>query len=584
MKITMKNHWRKLAILGLLLLILVSMGAQNDSLQQTYQAHHGETKLDRSAAPIIPQNWGALGDGVHNDAGAIQTAIDSGATEIFLPNLTPNTNNPGKVPSTNYYLGTTSLTITKPIRLHMAVGTSLVYTGTDAPVIVDCSIGGPITGMVLDLHDVYSAGAYGLKITGASGDPWNHYVLQSRIKAHNFWNYTIAGIYCDTIVSQSIMDVLAFYPYHQSGASGDAWGFYFTKGAPAVVWEANQLNTTCVYSKRGAYLPAGWQYGYVTIGIDAVFNDLTYYQVEIGGLHNQIVLLSAAPQGDDYALVYPLWIHSGAKGNVIYASPWALKGMADDTPVGDNQYFGTQEQENYLLNPSFESFNSDPEASDWTRSNSTVARETTVFRHGRCGVKITSVAGGYACIYQPIPAELIGKTVTFSGWFKDPSTNAKSACISLAGVVNAIIPKDDSWHFMSVRGTVPNPANNVYIYANFTAGANAGEIVYADGCTLTVGNVPTFPGRDAGHKIYSKAAWDPGNVRDGAMTSTTVSLIGAVIGDPVSVGFSQAVPAGAILSISVTATDTVTVTLLNKTGAPLHLKPGILRVLVRKNE
>lgn len=581
--IAMEKPWRKLAFSGLLLIILIFIGAWNDSIPQTHAQAFLEAKTNRSVNAVIPQRWGAVGDGVHNDAAAIQAAIDSGATEIFLPNLNPNTKNPGKVLSTNYYLGNTSLTITKPIHFSMAVGTSLVYTGPDAPVIVDCGTGGPITGMVLDLYDVYSAGAYGLKITGALHDPWKHYVLQSRIKAHNFWNYTVAGIYCDTTVSQSIMDVLAFYPHHLRKASGDAWGFYFTKGDPAVVWEANQLNTTCVYSKRGAYLPAGWQYGYVNIGIDAVYSDTTYYQLEIGGLNNQIVLLSAAPQGNAYALVKPLWIHSGAKGNVIYASPWALKGMADDTPLGDNEYFGIQGQENYLFNPSFESFNSVPEAIDWTRANSTVSRETTIFRYGRSGVKITST-GASSCLYQAIPAALIGKTVTFSGWFKAPSTNTKSACISLAGEVNSIIPHDDSWHFLSVTGKVPNPANYVYIFANLTAKAVAGEIVYADGCTLTVGSVPTFPARNAGHEIYSKATWAPANIADGTMTSTTVSLIGTMIGDPVSVGFSTAVPAGAILSGSVTATDTVTVTLLNKTGAPLHLKPGILRVEVRKNK
>jgi hypothetical protein len=576
----MKNHWRKMAISGLLLIILVSIGAQNDSSLQTQQARKWEI-TDRSTAPIIPQQWGALGDGAHNDAAAIQAAIDSGGSEIFLPNLTPNTSNPGKVPSTNYYLGTTSLTITKPIRLHMATGTSLTYTGADAPLVVDCTAAA-INGLVLDLYDIYSSGKYGLKITGHANEPWNHYLLQARIKAHNFWNYTTAGFYCDTLMSQSVVDVLAFYPYNTGLGTQTAWGFYFTKGHSAVVWEANQLNTTCVYSKQGAYLPAGWQYGYVNIGIDSTVNDTTYFKMHIGGLHNQIVLLAAAPNGDEYPLSYPIWLKTGAKGNVITTSPWALKGMVDDSTPGDNHYAVAQNQRNYLLNSSFESFDRNPEAIDWTRSNTTATKETTTFRHGKSSVKITS-AGGLACLYQAIPAELIGKTVTFSGWFKAASTNTKSAQIYLTTLVGAIIPKDDKWYFLSVTGVVPNPANYVYIYANGTEDAVAGEIVYADGCTLAVGNVPVFPADDDGRMIYSKATWNPPRVNDGAMTSATVGCMGAVVGDPVSVGFSAAVPAGAILSGSVTAADTVTVTLFNQTGAPLDLLSGTLKVVIRKD-
>ena len=77
--------------------------------------------------------------------------------------------------------------------------------------------------------------------------------------------------------------------------------------------------------------------------------------------------------------------------------------------------------------------------------------------------------------------------------------------------------------------------------------------------------------------ISGTATWDPGSIADGAMTSTTVTVTGAAVGDTTAVGFSQAVPAGAILSGSVTATNTVTVTLFNKTGAPLDLASGTLR-------
>lgn len=86
----MRKSWPQMAIPVLLLIILVSTGAQNDPFQQTHQVQPAETKLAGSVGTIVPQMWGALGDGVHNDAAAIQAAINSGATEIFLPPGTAN--------------------------------------------------------------------------------------------------------------------------------------------------------------------------------------------------------------------------------------------------------------------------------------------------------------------------------------------------------------------------------------------------------------------------------------------------------------------------------------------------------------
>jgi hypothetical protein len=78
--------------------------------------------------------------------------------------------------------------------------------------------------------------------------------------------------------------------------------------------------------------------------------------------------------------------------------------------------------------------------------------------------------------------------------------------------------------------------------------------------------------------VIATSPWDPASIADGAMTSTTITVSGAQIGDPVGVGFSNAVPAGALLTGQVTATNTVTVTLFNKTGAALDLASGTLHV------
>ena len=86
-----------------------------------------------------------------------------------------------------------------------------------------------------------------------------------------------------------------------------------------------------------------------------------------------------------------------------------------------------------------------------------------------------------------------------------------------------------------------------------------------------VGNVLT------GSKTHNFAS-----ILDGARESTTVTVTGAALGDFV-VGVSVSVDAaGGVLSGYVSAANTVTVDLLNETGAALDLASGTLRALVRK--
>jgi hypothetical protein len=77
--------------------------------------------------------------------------------------------------------------------------------------------------------------------------------------------------------------------------------------------------------------------------------------------------------------------------------------------------------------------------------------------------------------------------------------------------------------------------------------------------------------------------WDPPNVSNAASTSTTLSVSGAALGDTVAVGFSEPLPAGALLTGAVTAANTVTVTLANLTGGDLNLNPGTVRADVWKH-
>lgn len=80
--------------------------------------------------------------------------------------------------------------------------------------------------------------------------------------------------------------------------------------------------------------------------------------------------------------------------------------------------------------------------------------------------------------------------------------------------------------------------------------------------------------------LSATKTWDPGSIADGAQTNTTVTVTGALAGDMAVVSFTVAVTAGAFMVAHVTAADTVTVTLFNKTGGALDLASGTLRVAI----
>jgi hypothetical protein len=77
--------------------------------------------------------------------------------------------------------------------------------------------------------------------------------------------------------------------------------------------------------------------------------------------------------------------------------------------------------------------------------------------------------------------------------------------------------------------------------------------------------------------LSGTSTWIPGNVAHGAIAATSVAVAGASVGDTVAVGFSRAVPAGAILTGAVTAPGTVTITLLNQSGRAIRFASGTLR-------
>jgi hypothetical protein len=80
--------------------------------------------------------------------------------------------------------------------------------------------------------------------------------------------------------------------------------------------------------------------------------------------------------------------------------------------------------------------------------------------------------------------------------------------------------------------------------------------------------------------ITGSKTWDPPSVDPGFLTDTTVTVAGAVVGDAAVAAFDPAPTAGMFLVANVTATNTVTVVLINFLSTPQDLATGTLTARV----
>jgi len=85
-----------------------------------------------------------------------------------------------------------------------------------------------------------------------------------------------------------------------------------------------------------------------------------------------------------------------------------------------------------------------------------------------------------------------------------------------------------------------------------------------------------------GSKRLNKLTWNPGSLITGSSTTTSVTVEGAVVGDPALAGFSSIVVTGWVITATVIAIDTVEVRITNNTGGTVDLASGTLTVVVVK--
>jgi hypothetical protein len=97
------------------------------------------------------------------------------------------------------------------------------------------------------------------------------------------------------------------------------------------------------------------------------------------------------------------------------------------------------------------------------------------------------------------------------------------------------------------------------------------------------GKVAIGDGTPIAKYLSSTLTWDPVSLGNGAGTSVTITVTGAAVGDPVTVGHTGVVRDKLMLYGNVTSENTVTVTLYNQTGSSYNVSSGTLRVGVWKH-
>ena len=177
------------------------------------------------------------------------------------------------------------------------------------------------------------------------------------------------------------------------------------------------------------------------------------------------------------------------------------------------------------------------------------------------------------------PAIIRGPGVTVSGYVRPgppgdsqlglgtlEATLPTNTAESFVGPANGSGDRIDQSLVLQSRSDIPQGE------IHLMTGAPPTERIRVNYAGLTIGH-----GTAISRHLSATASWDPPAIASGNTTGTTVGVANAALGDTIAVGFTQPVPQGAVLGGSVTSAGTVTVTLINLTGAPLDLPAGSIR-------
>jgi hypothetical protein len=256
---------------------------------------------------------------------------------------------------------------------------------------------------------------------------------------------------------------------------------------------------------------------------------------------------------------------------------------------------------NWYRNGAFNAWSSGTSGSPDSHSKvrAIAGRDTVNTRHAGQSAKITA-AGPWAYIEQTLPSRdsklLRGQRLTLSAWCYAPSSNDQYQVIAVSDfggqspstTPSAVIPADDRWHFITMETVVDRDATGISIqlYCNYGPNLDSDDILYVSGVTLRQGRfaAPYSPHPEEALGILKATrGWDPDSMaNDGDTVSTTITVVGAAVGDWALASLSTVGSNDVLIAAHVVAADTVRVVLTNKTGGSLNIGPGALNVRVQK--
>lgn len=364
----------------------------------------------------------------------------------------------------------------------------------------------------------------------------------------------------------------------------------------------------CIPDTRGTGVAACWY--------------ITGYQNEINGSYSELISGSAVPtkivhlSSAAYSnRVVDLYLSYNSFNQTTHIVDEGWNNDLRLRPVGYN--FQTTSMNvgvtNLLPNSGFDVW-SGAEPHGWVTFTGTAAQEAAVVRGTAKAIKVTgaaenvnvscfvaSASAGDKSLGQIPIGYLRGKQITVGVWCRSAFAgvgNVRAVTDGTGGASYGAAHHSGGggWEFLAASALVPADATKAGIsFRSSNGGANLTGDVYFSEPILVVGTeLPNYSPRAlddsftwaagalAGAlrdrlRLSGSATWDPGSVAAGAYTSTTLTVTGAAVGDVVSVGFSDPVPAGCVLSGAVTVADTVTVTLVNHAAGAVDLASGTLR-------
>jgi hypothetical protein len=142
------------------------------------------------------------------------------------------------------------------------------------------------------------------------------------------------------------------------------------------------------------------------------------------------------------------------------------------------------------------------------------------------------------------------------------------------------------------RSAVGGSLKNCKVYSNSGTGLNVfalsghfdltGNDIYSNGTDIANDGSHSASLNGPYRVLSLSTTWDPPSIASGAATSTTVTVTGAAAGDVALASLDNSSVTGLVLTATVTAANTVTVTLANLSGSTVDLANSGLRVEVRQ--